>query len=300
MLWFLTATLGYFFLAVVSLFDRYFLVTSIPNPKIYTFNIGILWFFASLPLIFFGITLPGFNLILLGLGAGLIRIFAILFLAKSIVASEVSRVVPAIGGLLPIFSFLFFFFYFPQSGIFNLFQLIAFLLLIFGSVLISLEKSSLKIFAFKTLKYPIISAFFFALNFFLTKILFLKIDFITGFFLILIGGGLGAVLFLASSQVRQSIFAQKITPKISGFFIMGQAFGGVGVIFQFYAVFLANPGQVPLINALEGIRYLFLFLFIFLLSFCRPKLLKEEIMTTFLQKIIAILLIGGGLFLLAI
>ncbi|MFH1894323.1 MAG: hypothetical protein ABH813_00235 [Patescibacteria group bacterium] len=296
MSWLLFAILAYLFLAIVSLFDRYFLVGSIPNPKVYTFNVAILFLFVALFLIPFGITLPSNNLIILGLIAGLIRIFAILFLTESIIKSEVSRVIPAIGGLLPIFSFLFFFFYFPQTGIFNIFQLVAFLLLIFGSVLISLEKFSLKIFTFRTLKYPILSAFLFALNFFLMKILFLKADFISGFFLTLIGGGLGAIIFLAFSQVRRNIFAQKITPKISGFFVLGQAFGGLGIIAQFYAIFLAKPGQVPLINALEGTRYMFLLFFVFILAKKFPQILKEEISKKIiLQKIMAILIIGAGL-----
>jgi hypothetical protein len=276
MLWLIITILAYFFLAIVSLFDRYFLVGSIPSPKVYTFNVGLLWFFASLFLIPLGIILPNFNLIVLGVAVGMIRIFAILFLTQGIVKSEVSRIVPAVGGLLPIFTFLLFFFYFPQSNIFNFFQLIAFLLLIFGSILISFKKFSLEIFTFKILKYSIISAFLFALNFFLMKILFLKVDFISGFFLTLIGYGLGAIIFLIFPQVRKSIFTQKITTKISGFFILGQAFGGLGVILQNYAVFLANPGQVPLINALEGTRYIFLLFFVFILANRFPQLLKEE------------------------
>jgi drug/metabolite transporter (DMT)-like permease len=301
MSWLIVTILAYFFLAIVSLFDRYFLVGAIPNPKTYTFYVGILWFFICLFLIPFGITRPGLSLIILGLFTGLIRIFAILFLTKAIVKSEVSRVVPAIGGLLPIFTFLFFFLYFPKTEILNLFQFITFLLLIFGSVLISPKKLSFKDFNFETLKYPIISAFLFALNFFLMKILFLKINFLNGFFLTLIGGGLGAVIFLIFSPVRESIFVQKFTPKISGLFLLGQVFGGLGVLSQFYAVFLAKPAQVPLINALEGIRYVFLLFFVFLLSLWRPHLLREEMKgTILLQKIIAILLIGGGLALLAL
>jgi len=297
--WLLVTILSYFFLAIVALFDRYFLVGSISNPKVYTFYIGILWFLVCLFLIPFGIILPAGELIFLGLGAGLIRFFAILFLTKSIVRSEVSRVVPAIGGLLPIFSFFLFFLYLPRAEILNLSQLIAFILLVFGSVLISFKKFSLKFFTFKTLKYPLITAFLFALTFFLTKNLFLKTNFLSGFFLLLTGGGIGALSFLILPQVRKDIFSQKISQKISGLFLLGQAIGGLGVIFQQFAIFLAKPGQVPLINALDGIRYVFLIFFVWILSFWRPHLLKEEIKgTTLFQKIFAILFIGVGLALL--
>ena len=301
MSWLLVAILAYFFLAVVSLFDRYLLIGPIPSPRIYTFNVGILWLLLCLFFIPFGISFPAGNLILLGLGAGLIRIFAILFLTKSIFESEISRVVPAIGGFLPIFSFLFFLLYFPKAEILNLFQLAAFILLLAGSILVSIKKFDKKFFTFKTLKYPVISALLFALTFFLTKILFLETGFLNGFFLVLIGGGLGAAIFLFSPKTKKEIFAQKVSQKVSGFFLLGQTFGGLGVFLQYYAVFLAEAGKIPVINALEGIRYVFLLFFVLLLSRWKPQLLKEEIKGAALfQKATAILLIGTGLILLAL
>jgi len=266
MFWLLVTIFGYFLLSIVSLFDRYFLVGPIPNPKIYTFYIGILWLFISLIFIPFGVIFPQKDIILLGLVTGLVRIFAILFLAKSLIESEVSRVIPAIGGLLPIFTFLLFFLYLPKSEILNLSQITAFILLVFGSVLISLRKFNRKFLDFKTLKYPIITAFLFALVYFSSKILFSKTSFLNGLFLMLLGGGLGAISFLISFEVRKNIFVQKISQKISGFFLLGQVFGGLGVISQYYAVSLAEPSQVPLINALDGIRYVFLLFFVFILS----------------------------------
>lgn len=299
--WLLVTILSYFFLALVALFDRYFLIGPLPDPWAYTFYIGILWLFVSLPLIFFGPQLQGFEVLVLGILTGLIRIFAILFLAKGISESEISRVVPAIGGFLPIFTFLFFSIFLPQTELFTPFSLLAFFLLLLGSVLISLKEFSFRIFNFKNLKYPTLSAFLFAVNFFLTKILYLKTNFITGFFLILVGGGIGAILFLVFPKVRGEIFRQRPNLKLSGFFLLGQAMGGLGVLCQFYALFLAKPYQVPLINALEGIRYVFLLLFVFLLSIWKPHLLQEEIKGKILyQKIFAVISIGVGLTILAL
>jgi hypothetical protein len=302
MLWLVITISAYFFLAVVSLFDRYFLVGSIPNPKVYAFFVGILGALLALFLIPIGITFPELApVFLLGVGAGFVRIFAILFLAQSIVGSEVSRAVPAIGGFLPIFSFLLFFLFLPSQEILNEFQVIAFLLLILGSVLISLKEFSLRFFSFQNLKYPIVASFLFATAYFLGKILFLQTDFLNGAFLILLGGGLGALSFLFLSEARKSILHQKITQKMSGLFIVGQIFGVLGVGALYYAIFLAKPFQVPLINALEGLRYVFLLFFVFLVGLKFPKILKEEISRKILfQKILAILFIGGGLALLAL
>jgi len=300
MSWLTITISAYLFLAIVSLFDRYFLVGSIPNPKVYTFNVGILWFFLCLFLIPFGINLPEINILILGLGTGLVRIFAVLLLAESIVRSEISRVIPAIGGFLPIFSFLFFLLFLPSQDILNLSQIIAFIFLVLGSVLISLKEISFKFFSLRNLKYPILTSLLFAITYLLSKILFLKTNFLNGGFLILLGGGLGAVSFLLIPKIRKLIFSQGVTPKISGLFLLGQIFGGLGAILLYYAIFLAKPGQVPLINALEGTRYVFLLSFVFLLAKKFPQILKEEISKKILfQKIIAILLIGGGLVLLA-
>ncbi len=300
MSWLTITISAYLFLAIVSLFDRYFLVGSIPNPKVYTFNVGILWFFLCLFLIPFGINLPEINILILGLGAGLVRIFAVLLLSESIVRSEISRVVPAIGGFLPIFSFLLFLLYLPSQDILNLSHIIAFIFLVSGSVLISLKEISFKFFSLRNLKHPILASLLFAITYLLSKILFLEINFLNGGFLILLGGGLGAASFLLIPKIRKLIFSQRVTPKISRLFLLGQIFGGLGVISLYYAIFLAKPGQVPLINALEGTRYVFLLLFVFLLAKKFPQILKEEISKEILfQKIIAILLIGAGLTLLA-
>jgi len=301
MSWLLVTILAYFFLAILSLFDRYLLVGPIPHPKIYTFYVGILSLFLCLFFIPLAIPLPEKGLIFLGLGAGIIRILAILFLTKGIVESEVSRVVPAIGGFLPIFSFLIFIPISSSQEILSISQITAFIFLVLGSVLISTKKISLKFLSLANLKYPIIAAFLYALTFFLTKVLFLKTRFLSGFFLIVLGSGLGSLFFLISKKTRKLIFSHKPTQKIGGLFILDQIFGGLGIIFQYYAVFLAKPSQVPLINALEGTRFVFLLGFVFFLSLWRPQLLKEEMKGKILiQKIFAILLIGIGLTILSL
>lgn len=296
MTWLLLAILAYFFLAVVSLFDRYFLVGPTPNPKVYTFNIGLLLLIAALFFLPFGVKFSSFGLILLGLLAGILRILGILFQAKAIFSGEVSRVTPLIWGILPIFSFFLFFFFQPASESFDLSHAAAFIAILVGSVLISVERPGGKVVNYKNFLLGVVSALFFALSFFLTKNLFLRVDFVNGFFLILLGGGLAALAFLFFSSVRREIFGQKINSKISAVFILGQAAGGLGVLLQFYAVWLAKPIQVPIINALEGVKYGFLLVFILILSGLNPNLLREKTGGPILaQKVAAILAIGVGL-----
>jgi hypothetical protein len=300
MYWLAIAILAYFLLAVVSLFDRYFLVGPISSPKVYTFYIGLTWSFIGLLFAPFIVAPDNFLFVILGLSTGAVRISAALFFTKAIVKSEASRAVPAVGALLPIFSFILFFIFLPGTENQNLFQLLSFILLLSGAVLISAKEISVKIFRPEFIKYPAVAALLFALNFFLLKIVFLKTGFLTGLFLLLLGGGMAAVSLLFFPKNRQEIFGQKPSLKISGLFLLGQIIGGSGVLLQNYAVFLARPGQVPLINAIEGTRYVFLLLFVFILSRMRPEILKEEMRgRILLQKIIAIFLIGTGLVLLA-
>ncbi len=302
MTWFLAAILAYFLLAVVSLFDRYILIGPVHEPKVYAFWVGTLTFLIAILIIPFGINFPSIDFILIGLASGFIRIFGILFLYEGIHRLEVSRVVPAMNGFMPIFSFLLFFLFFPGLESLGLFTIIAFILLVGGSVLISSKKLSHIFSDLKNLKYPAISAFLLSLNFFLTKILFLKTDFLSGLFLTLMGVGLGtASFFIIFPDFRKSFNAPKISFKVSGLIVLAQILGAAGGLLQFYSVFLGEPAQVPIINALEGTRDVFLLSFVFILSYWRPNMLKEKMSgASGFQKILAVLLIGVGLVILAL
>ena len=84
-------------------------------------------------------------------------------------------------------------------------------------------------------------------------------------------------------------------------FLFNQGIGAGAFILQNWAIALVPLGFLAFINALEGTKYLFLLIFTILLALKFPKILKEEISKKILfQKIIAILLIGGGLVLLAL
>ncbi len=118
-----------------------------------------------------------------------------------------------------------------------------------------------------------------------------------------IGGVLIGLSFLAFSEVRQTVFDFRPKRKKEAIlpFFLGQIIGGGAFVLQNYSVALAKINQIPLINALEGVRYVFLLFFIFLISRRFPKLLKEETTTLSLrQKILGILLISAGLSLLAL
>src|SRR4030042_2893583 len=176
MLWLIIAILSYFLFAIVSLGDKHFL-TGPPNPKNYSFYVGILGGLVFILIPFVGFSVPDIYLILLCFLAGAVYIFALLGLYEGLEKFEASRIIPAIGAVSPIFIFILIFFFTGGEKIFSPKEIIAFILLISGGFYITREKES-KV-SFNSLKISILAAFLFALFFFLTKYIYIMLPFWT-------------------------------------------------------------------------------------------------------------------------
>ncbi|MDP1709666.1 MAG: hypothetical protein Q8L21_02155, partial [Candidatus Komeilibacteria bacterium] len=84
--------------------------------------------------------------------------------------------------------------------------------------------------------------------------------------------------------------------KVGGLFLFGQVAGAMSFVLVNYAISLAS---VTLVNALQGLQYVFLLIMVLLLAKWYPRVLSEHLKGwTLVQKIAAILLIGAGLILL--
>lgn len=300
MLWLIIIILAYFLLAISALGDEY-LLGGPPNPKSYSFYVGTLGLLVIVLIPFVGFSIPDTPQIVLSLLAGTIFIFALFGFFTGLEYYEVSRIVPAVGALLPLFTFGLVFLFSGGKEILILREFFAFLLLILGSVFISLVTG--KKISFKSLQISALTAFLFALSFVLAKYVYLAQPFWSGFISMRVGGFLAALCFLFSKQVRDEIFRRKSTfqRKTGTIFLGNQVVGASAFLLQNWAIALVPLSLLPFINALEGIKYVFLLSFTTLLSLKFPQILKEEISRkTIIQKIIAISLIIGGLVLLAI
>jgi len=300
MLWLTVAISAYLILAIVFLVDKYLLVGPIPNPQVYTFYIGTLGILVLILAPFVGLYIPELSQIVLSLLAGALFIYGIFWLNKALRLFEASRVIPAIGGILPIFSFLLIYIFSGGKEIFTLWEFLAFILLVFGSVLIIYEKAKISL---KSLRISAIAAFFLALSFVLAKYVYVAQPFWSGYIWIRIGGFLMAMSFLFTPEVRRELGRAKINfpKKTAAIFLSNQAAGASANILQNWAIALAPLVCVAIINALQGVQYAFLLIFATIISLKFPKILKEEISRKILfQKILAILLIGGGLVLLTL
>lgn len=298
MLWLVVILSAYFLFAIVVLGDKY-LLAGPPNPKSYSFYVGTLGVLSLVLIPFVGFSVPEFNQIVLGLLAGAIFLFAQFWLFTGFEHFEASRVVPAIGGFLPLFTFSLVFL-FSGQGFLSFWQILAFASLLMGSILITLERK--KTITLKSLKISALAAFLFGLSFVLTKFVYLSQPFWSGFIWMRIGGFLASLSFLFTKEVQQEIFANKFTfqKKTGSIFLLVQALGGGAFILQNWAIALVPLSFLAFVNALEGTKYVFLLIFAILFSLKFPKTLEEKISPeTFFQKILAILFIGVGLAILA-
>ena len=187
-------------------------------------------------------------------------------------------------------------------------KIISFLLLISGSILITWKGK--EIINKKSLGLSILTAFLFALSFITTKIIFLEQSFISGLIWLRIGGFLTALLFIFFKEVREELFEKiKIkkkkalfqNPKLAVIFLFNQIIGAGAGILQSLAIYLAPIMYLAFINAMEGIRYVFILVFTIILSYKMPKILSEKITKPILlKKIFAIILVIVGLIILSI
>jgi drug/metabolite transporter (DMT)-like permease len=305
MLWILIAISSYFLFALVALGDKY-LLSGPPNPKSYSFYVGILGILVLVLIPFVGFSIPDTYQIILALLAGAIFLFAQFGLFTGLEYFEASRIVPAIGGLLPLFTFGLVFLFSGKGELFSLWEILAFILLLAGSVLVTFKKG--KSITSKSFQVSALAAFLFAIAFVLTKYVYLAQPFWSGFIWMRIGGALVAFCFIFTKEVKREIFERKFTfqKKTGTFFLFNQAMGGGAFILQNWAIALVPLGFLAFINALEGTKYVFLLIFTLLISLTQPLWakragLKEEISKEVVfQKIFAIFLIGTGLTLLAL
>lgn len=298
MFWLTITISSYLLLAIASLADKYLLSGPVPNSKVYAFYMGILGIVTLFLVPFIHFYLPQPLMALFSFISGSAFIIGTFWFFKAIKLFELSRIVPAVGSILPIFTFLLFFIFSGGKEDISLLELLSFIFLIGGSFLITFQKKNN--ISFKSFKISIIAAFFFAIFFVFAKYVYISNPFLVGLVWIRIFGVLSALCFLLSSKFRTEIFKEKITIKkrTALVFLSGQTVGVIGNVLQNWAVALVPIFYVAFINALQGIQYVFLIIISLLLSLKFPQIFKEEISKgVFIQKMIAILLIGVGLIL---
>jgi len=297
--WLIVIVIAYIFFGLASLGDKLVLAGK-PKPNSYTFYMGIFGIFVVLliPFIKFGVpNSAGLFWIILD---AIVRVIGVYTMFVALEKFDVSKVMATIGATQPIFIFILtWIFWGPQvmSGI----DILAFILLFLGSVIISIEKTS-KITS-SYLKITLLSSLMFSLDYIFLKFVFLNQPFLQGIIWIMIFIFLFVLVFLVSRKSRAEIFEKKMifNRKTQVTFLTAQSFGSLGNFLQSFAISLSPVAFLAIINSLRGIQYIFIFLITLCLSYFYPKVLKEEISKKIIiQKTVSIIFIAVGLALLVI
>lgn len=293
MWWLIIVILAHLFYALVFLIDKYILSRKLPHPIVYAFYVGILSI-VILVLVPFGFYFPsrlelGFILL-----AGIAQIAGWVFFYKALNKGEVSRVVPFVGSFIAVFILILSTLLIGEHLAKQ--QILAFILLVLGGLTISFKKEK---FFPKAFGLALIGALCFAIFWVITKYIFLDTPFITGLIWLRAGVALIALCLLIPKRNRQLIFGktEKIKAGTIKIFFSARFLGLLAGFLMYLAVFW---GSVTLAHSLQGFQYIFVLILAYLLFKKFPKVREQFEKEIIIQKIIAIVLIGLGLFLLII
>lgn len=296
MLWLPIAILSYALNAGALVTDKFLLTKKIPNPAVYAIIISLLGIL-SLALLPFGWSTPTGLELLIELLSGFLFGWAMLLMFQALRKGEASRVIPFLNGLQPLVILPLAWLIVGESvsGRF----LWAFILIIIGSVIISFGKGKASRQAYCL---AIISAVIFGVSIVLSKYAYNSQGmFITPFVMTRIGAFIFALVLLVIPGNRRALKheLQKPEKQTSALLVLGQTAGALSSVLVNLAIAIAS-NATAIINALQGLQYVFLLLIVVVLAKKFPKVLNEKISGTVLvQKISATALIIAGLVILA-
>ncbi len=320
MSWVIIAVISYSINAGVYVADKFLLSKKIHSSISYAFYVGI-WSVFNAVILIFAPWLPTAKELAIDLSAGALFFATLVFWYKALHQSEATRVVPVVGALVPIFSFILSFVFLRET--FDQQQMFAFFILIAGGVLISVKQTKLYILkkvverlhdifgnvlgpiharfrpTRRLLANAVVAAFFFAAYYVLMKYIYSHQPFIGSFVWSRFGTTLGVIFVLFVPSWRRLIVEHQKnaeTPKNLSFFLAVRLLAAGAFIMLNWAVSLGN---VAMINALQGTQYLFLIFLVLIMSARFPHFLKEEVgKGVLLQKIIGVALVSMGLWVL--
>jgi len=301
MTWFLIALIGPILWAIVNHIDKYLL-----SDRFEGNNVGALMIFSTLQC---GLVLPILYLfnhdifavslsnILLLVVIGIISVFAIMPYMYALDEEEASIVIPLFQ-LIPIWGFVFSYFLIGET--LTVFQLIGCLLIIAGSIIITLEfdeEEKIK-FKKKTILLMLLSTVLFAFYETLFKYVAVDVGFVVSSFWEYLGVFLMGVIFYLFVKKYKESFKHLLKTsggKIISLNILSESFTIIGNAAVNFALIIA---PVALTLTVSGIQPLFVFLIGIFLTIFFPNISKEKMSKKHLiQKVVSILvIIIGGIF----
>lgn len=308
-LWIIIAILGHFLNAVVSVLDKHIVSNQVMKPVVYAFYSGIfqILYLLAIPVLAsvwpeIAFRFPSWELFALAAFSGALFVFTLTVFYKAIQLSEVSRVAPIVGVSIPVFTYLLAYIFLGAA--LSSRQMMAFGLLVIGGFLMSAKISRGKIVQIKGMAMAIMAGLMFASYYVMIDFLFERAGFLDVFMILQFGGFLGAAALFISPKNRKEILTMKkekndiIENKASAaLFVYNKITAAVAAILLMYAI---SIGDVIIINSLQSMQYVFVFILAVILSRKLPELFNEQTGSeVVMQKSIALVLIASGLLLIA-
>ncbi len=279
----------YFLAAVTDVLDKFLISKEKIEPVNYTFYTVVTgavlliiwpWVFADLAL----------KYVLLDLFSGAVFSLVMYLFFRVLANGEVSRVVPFIFGLVPVFDSLIAFTTGRNSLLAH--EVAAMFLLVPGALIISHNSNSNWS---KHVFTKLLCAFGFSAYYALWQYAAQNGPALNNLMWNRLGAALVLIILLILPSFRKKVFAVKHVAnkkKTGSLFLFKQLLGGANFIFF---SFLLLKGKISVINSLQGFRYVFIFLIALLLSHSFSFILKEQINKKIIgQKFFGLILICLG------
>ena len=255
----------------------------------YVFWLGAMSVF-GVCLVPFGYTSPSLTLICIAFGAGIIHLAGNFFYYAALKRGEASETLAVMGGFSPVATAAIG--YGLLSHQMSSQQLLGFLLMTGGGFFMFFaEKLPLK----RLLPPVLLAAGLLGLVNVLEKVVYDQTNFVSGYVWFTIGTFAGSLGLLIRPSWRKQIFSEsgQDDPRNRFWYFVNRFLSGVGSFLIFYAVSLAHPA---LVDAISGVRYIIIFIGVYLLTKFRPKLLREKFHGwAFFAKGLATCLVVAGL-----
>lgn len=303
MSWIVVALLGYFLNAVAAIFDKYLLAERIKAPAVYAFFVSLFSLFVF-PFIFFGFRFLSWQTTGIFILSGALFLYGLTALYTAVKAGEISRISPLVVTIVSLVAVGAGFFpgTFSETA-FSLTHILALALLIGGGLLISFDLPLRK---HDHISLSVIGAgIAMGVSLLLLKYGYREANFVSGLVWSRLGMFLGGLsLFLVP------LYRKQILGEIGAFSTVSRRAVHTGAVFvlnkvcagaaSFLIVYAISIGSVSFVQALSGMQNVFLLLLALPLSLYYPKIFDERMyFWDWFQKVVAIIIIGLGLWLAA-
>jgi len=270
MSWLYLVIIAEFISAIVFMTDKYLISSkSVGKPVVYAFYVGILSAVVLAILPFNLISLPNLRIILLSAAVAVAFVASTLFLYSSLQTADASDVAPVMGAMTAIAT-LGFSFWLLDSDLPRNFA-VAFSVLMAGTLMMSAFR-----FDTRATIYVVCGGILFGLSSVLLKLMFNETTFWNGFFWSRMANVAGAFALLLWPGNFRAVMGNVRTSKVGvKYLIIGnKALAGFAFLMTLAAIKLGN---VSIVNALDGLHFVFLLVLAFILTYAMPEFFHEAV-----------------------